>query len=66
METPTVLGVIVLVLSIAGPLVLAVLEARKAKNQKVEDAKNEREESAQAGDLDIEHLDRERLRRLQK
>jgi heme exporter protein D len=56
--------VIVAVLALASTIIGAVLAGRKHKQEKLDEAERERRESAAAGDLDLEHLDRERLERL--
>ena len=60
---PTVL---VAVLGILGTVIGAVLASRKRKQDRIDEVEKEREEHAAAGDLDLEHLDRERIRRLRK
>lgn len=60
---PTVL---VAVLGILGTVIGAVLASRKRKQERTDEVEKEREEDAAAGDLDLEHLDRERIERLRK
>lgn len=60
---PTVL---VAVLGILGTVISAVLASRKRKRERTDEVEKEREEDAAAGDLDLEHLDRERIERLRK
>lgn len=60
---PTVL---VAVLGILGTVIGAVLASRKRKQERTDAVEKEREEDAAAGDLDLEHLDRERIERLRK
>jgi uncharacterized membrane protein len=60
---PTVL---VAVLGILGTVIGAVLASRKRKQERADEVEKEREEDAAAGDLDLEHLDRERIERLRK
>lgn len=60
---PTVL---VAVLGILGTVIGAVLASRKRKQERIDEVEKEREEDAAAGDLDLEHLDRERIERLRK
>ena len=61
-----VISAIVLALSLAGTIAAAIFASRKRKQEKTDATENEREESAEAGDFDLEHLDRERLRRLRE
>jgi heme exporter protein D len=59
-------AVLVAVLSIISTVIGAVLAGRKRKRERHDEVEQEREADAAAGDLDLEHLDRERLDRLRK
>ena len=57
---------LVAVLGILGTVIGAVLAGRKRKRERHDEVEQEREADAAAGDLDLEHLDRERLERMRK
>jgi hypothetical protein len=57
---------IVAILGVLGLILTTIQESRRSKKEANDKCKQDRKDSAEAGDLDIEHLDRERLRRMQK
>ena len=59
-------SVLVAVLTLIGSVIGAVLAGRKRKRERTDEVEQEREADAAAGDLDLEHLDRERIERLRK
>ena len=59
-------AVLVAVLGILATVIGAVLTCRKKREERIDEAKSEREQSVLSGDLDLEHLDRERLERMRK
>lgn len=59
-------AVLVAVLGILGTVISAVLASRKRKRERIDEVERERQDDAAAGDLDLEHLDRERIERLRK
>jgi CHASE3 domain sensor protein len=59
-------AVLVAVLGILGTVIGAVIAGRKRKRERTDEVEQEREADAAAGDLDLEHLDRERIERLRK
>ena len=59
-------AVLVTVLTLIGTVISAVLAGRKRKRERTDEVEQERRDDAAAGDLDLEHLDRERIERLRK
>lgn len=59
-------AVLVAVLGILATVAGAVLARRRKREERIDEARSEREQSAGDGDLDLEHLDRERLERMRK
>jgi len=59
-------AVLVAVLGILGTVIGAVIAGRKRKRERTDEVEQERRDDAAAGDLDLEHLDRERIDRLRK
>ena len=57
---------LVAVLTLIGTVIGAVITGRKRKRERTDEVEQEREADAAAGDLDLEHLDRERIERLRK
>lgn len=57
---------LVTVLTLIGTVIGAVLAGRKRKRERIDEVERERQDDAVAGDLDLEHLDRERIERLRK
>jgi regulator of protease activity HflC (stomatin/prohibitin superfamily) len=60
---PTVL---VAVLTLVGTAIAAIMASKKRRREKLHEADQDRQASAAAGDLDLEHLDRERIDRVQE
>ena len=59
-------AVLVAVLGILATVIGAVMVRRRKREERIDEVKREREQSAADGDLDLEHLDRERLERMRK
>lgn len=57
-------SVLVALITAIGAIVTAVRAARKDKRERKQNVEQERKESAAAGDLDIEHIDFERRKRM--
>ena len=59
-------AVLVAVLTLVGAGIGAVGAGRKRMRARIDEVEQERRDDAAAGDLDLEHLDRERIERLRK
>jgi hypothetical protein len=59
-------AVLVAVLGILATVIGALLAGRRKREERIDEVKSEREQSVADGDLDLEHLDRERLERMRK